>query len=140
MSLKMKPRYSLIVAFVIAVPLVLLVLNTADSGSPGIIPTATPTSDSANGQVERGGEPVETNTHLMATPEAAETMTMPESDGTTLLQTYCAQCHSVKLLEKTRMSRANWEKTLSRMERYSDLTSDAEKLLVLEHLTAPDKP
>lgn len=136
----MKPRYTLIIAIAVAIPAVLLMINTANTGSPGTSPTVMPPSGMANGQVERGGEPVETSTHLVTTPEAAETITMPEPDGATFLQTYCAQCHSVKLLEKTKMSRESWEKTLSRMERYSGLIGEAEKVLLLEQLAAPDKP
>lgn len=136
----MKPKYTLIVAIVVAIPVVLLMINTADSGSPGTSPTIMPPSSTASEQVELRGRSVETKTPLTATPEAEDSLIVPEGSGATLLQTHCAQCHSVKLLEHTRKSRADWEKTLSRMERHSGPLSDAEKLLVLEHLTTSAKP
>lgn len=135
----MKPRYSLVAAIVVAIPIALLVLNTVDSGSPETGPTVAPPSGMAKEQVESIGGPVEANAVLTVTPQAAEPIVL-EQDGTTLLQAHCAQCHSVKLLEHTRKSRADWEKTLSRMERYSGLLSDAEKLTVLNLLDASDKP
>jgi cytochrome c1 len=140
MRLKMKPRYSLIVAVVIVIPVVLLVLNTADSGSPETGATIKPSSSTVHGQAESVGKSVEANIGLTATPEIDEALIAPDQSGMTLLQTNCAQCHSIKLLEQTRKSRASWEKTLSRMERYSGLVNDTEKLMVLDHLTASDKP
>jgi hypothetical protein len=140
MRLKMKPRYLLIAVFVVAIPVAFLVLNTVNSGSSEDGPTVVLPSGTANGHVVSVSGSGETTTRLTATPEAAESLMVPEQSGRMLLQSHCAQCHSVKLLEQTRKSRANWEKTLSRMEMYSGLVSDAERLSVLEYLAGPDKP
>lgn len=140
MRLKMKPRYLLVAAIVVAIPVLLLVLNTVDSGTPDASPTVAPPSGTAKEQAARVGGPVEANAGLTATPGAAQSLITPEGDGTMLLQTHCAQCHSVKILERTRKSRTEWEKTLARMEKYSGLVNDAERLMVLDHLAASDKP
>lgn len=134
----MKPRTSLIAAFAVAIPVALLLLIATACSSTG--PTATSSSLATNGQAESAGGPVEADAVSTAAREAAEPLVSSEQGGPRLLQTYCAQCHSVKLLEQTRKSRAEWEKTLSRMERYSGHLTEIETLVVLDHLAAPDRP
>ena len=140
MKLKLKPRYSLIAALIVAISVTLIMLGTAGCGSPEANPTAMPSSAMANEQRENMGEPAEADSRRPATTEAAGSLTVQEGSGATLLQTHCAQCHSLKLLELTRKSRAEWEKTLARMERHTGLLGDTEKRLVLEQLTASDEP
>jgi cytochrome c5 len=140
----MKPRYSLVAVAVIAAAIVLLLLNSVHADSPQGSPTVASSSGTALEQVENenvGGLDA-TKTSQAASPaaqQAAGSSTAPEGNGAILLQTYCAHCHSVKLLEHTRKSRAEWEKTLARMERHSGLSSEAEKLIVLDYLAASDK-
>lgn len=135
----MKRGYLSVAALLVALPVVLLMLNTVATGTLGDGRKVMLTSHTENGQVENTSDLVETDARPTAVTEPSESLVTTERSGTTLLQTHCAQCHSVKLLEQTRKTRKNWEKTLSRMEKYSDPMSDAEKYLILEYLAVPDK-
>lgn len=136
----MNHRKSLVAVLVVAITIAFFVLIAAKRGSPGVSATALTPSVAVDEPVTRVSEPVETNTRSVTGSAAVGHQALAAEDGLTLLQTHCSECHSVKLLEKTRMSHGAWEKTLSRMERYSGTLSDAERAVVLDHLVAPDVP
>ncbi len=136
----MKPRISLIVIFVVAIPVLLFTLIAAGRGGPGTNPATTQPSDTANGQTEHISEPPGEKAPQANVTETDETGLSSEQDGRTLLQAHCAQCHSVKLLERSNMPRAQWESTLTRMETHTGHLSDVERATLLDYLAAPDKP
>lgn len=94
----------------------------------------------ANGQAEGVGVQAEAQARPSAATEPAESQVTQSQNGSSLLQTYCAQCHQVRLLEQTRRPRAGWERILSRMERHGVRLSEAEKSILLDYLTVPEKP
>lgn len=129
----MKSRTSLIAVLFATIPLMIFVLIAAGCRAPETSTATAPASVMADGPAEMAGESTEATA-------ATGTQVATEQDGKTLLQSYCAPCHSVTLLEKTRKTRAEWEKTLSRMERHSGPLNDSERLLILDHLVIADRP
>lgn len=97
-------------------------------------------------QMERVEGKVETDAPISSTPisstlilnvtPTAESEVAPFQDGSALLRDYCARCHSVKLLERTKKSPSDWEKILLRMEKNGAHLSEAEKSVLIDHLTA----
>lgn len=135
----MNHRSSLVAISIVTISAAFLLLIAPDFLSPnGSLP---PTSHSAavEEQATKVTKPEEAEARLATEREAAGPQASKVDDGLVLLTTYCSECHSIRLLEKTRMSRSAWEKTLSRMERHSGRMSDSERALVLEHLAGPNE-
>ncbi|UCC51510.1 MAG: hypothetical protein JSV68_20750 [Anaerolineaceae bacterium] len=132
----MQPRYSLIAIFLISILFVIFQLINTGPGLPSTSPPTVTTSYRLDPQVEILEAPVETSVIIPVTTEAAESPVTPQQDGSELLQEHCAQCHAVQLLEQSKKSRTDWEKTLSRMERIGMLMSDTERYVVLDYLTS----
>ncbi len=61
-------------------------------------------------------------------------------DGASLLNSRCARCHTVELIKQTKHTRAEWGNTLAQMEKMGVTLSDDEKIVLIEYLTAVDKP
>ena len=135
----MNHRNSLIAIFVVAISAAFLLLIATDLLLPRGSLSALSPSEAVDEQATKFAEPVETDARLATEREVAGLQASATDDGPALLTTYCAECHSVRLLEKSRTSRSAWEKTLSRMERYSGRMSDGERALVLEYLAGPDE-
>jgi mono/diheme cytochrome c family protein len=72
--------------------------------------------------------------------EPAAPQETPINDGTALLERHCAKCHLVQRLQQIKKPPSEWEKTLTQMETMGVHLEDAEKVDLLEYLTAADKP
>ena len=99
----------------------------------------TPTVVTVDGQGERVELQVKDSAPISAATEPSETQVASPQDGSSLLQIHCAKCHSVKLLERSKKPREEWERILLRMERAAVRLTDSERSALLEYLAAPDK-
>jgi cytochrome c5 len=133
----MQPRYAFIAVFLIAILVVFVHLKNTDPGIPRTGPTTVEPSHTPDAQAESIEAQAEMNAIISATTGAAESQVTPQQDGPELLQDHCAQCHAVHLLEQSKKSRTDWEKTLSRMEKNGVRLTDTEKYILLDHLAAP---
>lgn len=61
-------------------------------------------------------------------------------DGSSLIDSHCAQCHTIQRLKQTKKTRTGWENTLAKMERIGVSLSDTEKVVLLDYLTGIAEP
>lgn len=64
----------------------------------------------------------------------------PAGNGEQLLEQRCSQCHSSARAKNEQMTRAEWEKTVSRMVRRGAKLSEAEQKTLVDYLAATYKP
>jgi len=139
----MHPKSTAAAALLILILAVILVLINPDFGHPGISPAPIRPTENPNAQVENARVQNKTSSSISAARIPAVSQVVPPQDnpsidGPSLLQNHCAQCHLVKLLEQSKKSRDDWEKTLSRMEEIGVRLSDAERSVLLDHLAVPN--
>ena len=97
-----------------------------------------PQSDVRYRGVRRVGD--QDNALVSLTPEAIKSQKTPMQDGLALLKTHCIRCHNTAWFDKIETPRSEWEQALAQMEAMGVHLSDAEKFVLLDYLTAADKP
>jgi cytochrome c5 len=95
-------------------------------------------SNIRNVPVERVDVRITAGATISSTTEPLVFQAASLQDGSSLLESHCAQCHNTKSLEKTKKSYAEWKKTLSHMETMGVHLNDSEKVDLLNYLTATD--
>jgi hypothetical protein len=91
-------------------------------------------------QVEPVEGQVEADVLISNSTETATTQMTPELDGQSLLQSRCGRCHVVEKLEQIEKTRSEWEEAVALMKGMGVKLSDAEKVVLLDYLTATDEP
>lgn len=138
----------MIIALVVIIFIAALALLAANVIFAGTIPPAATTSSAQDVQTRPAG--VQTETAPSSLPTLAPTpwstlgpTSSPKAaspDGPSVLQDRCTQCHSLAPIQRVKKTRAEWAKTLSRMESLGAKMSDAEKTILLDYLSAAEKP
>lgn len=67
-------------------------------------------------------------------PSTAPTVAAPAADGAALLDERCSACHSAGVPKQLKMSRSDWDKTVSSMVGRGAKLTDAEKAVLLDYL------
>jgi mono/diheme cytochrome c family protein len=136
----MRLRYVLISFFFNAVFAVILALLASCSAPQDIDKQLNSSPEVKDSLVEQVAFQVDSSSLVSATMELVESQETPMQNGLELLNSNCVGCHNLAWFGQTEKSRAEWEKGLERMEAMGVNLSDAEKALLLDYLTAPDKP
>ena len=68
------------------------------------------------------------------TPASPKQAASPASIGASLLETRCSVCHSVDRPKGARKTRAEWERTVTRMISNGAQLAESEKTILVEHL------
>lgn len=89
--------------------------------------------------VASGALVMRTNPDIQDTPLTV-TQESPLQDGGSLLSSRCARCHTVELIKQISQTRAEWENTLTQMEKMGAALNDDEKIVLIDYLTGIDKP
>lgn len=140
----MRLRYSLVTVFVAAILGGILALNSGESVPPAISRTTLPPSTAQSVREESPAVEIEDAGPVSAARatvvfELTASQDSPSIDGPSLLQEHCGQCHLVQLFERSNRARADWEKTLSRMEEIGVQLSQAERSVLLDLLAVPNE-
>ena len=70
------------------------------------------------------------------TDEPAATQEGRNRDGQVVLEAHCTQCHTAQMLEQINQPRADWEKSLAKMEGFGVTVNETEKAVLLDYLSA----
>jgi hypothetical protein len=134
----MKLKFLFTTIFLAAIFIVVLVLLAAYGIPANAVPLTKPAHevrDSFEVNVE-----IQVDAEAL-TPTATTAPKVTElPDGPTLLVSRCTQCHVARLLEKMEKPRAEWELSLAKMEALGVQLNEAEKVILLDYLSAIDKP
>ncbi len=130
----------ILIALVVTTFVAALALLAAKSISASTNPLSGTQSQVQGAPTERSAVPTEigpSNASTQAPTPSAETALQ---QGQLLLQTRCTQCHGLQRALQAKKTRAEWEKTLSRMQSFGASISDAEKNVLLDYLTSVNTP
>ncbi len=135
----MRAKYLLIATLFVTAFVAVLVLNAANSVPGGTILLSK--SQSEEQDVQTRPTQVKTQVGSLSSSTAIPTSSIekPIQDGPSLLQAHCTQCHEVQWLQQVKKTRIEWEKALSKMERFNVKISEAEKTVLLDYLAIADE-
>lgn len=135
----MRSRYIFIIVLSAVIFIAILALRGAGSLPEGsVTPTDSPPDQAAMAEqveVQIGGD-----TAVSTTVELAATQDTQGQDSSLILEEHCSQCHTAESLEQIKQTRANWEKSLAKMEGFGVKLDEVEKAVLLDYLAAAEQP
>ena len=129
-----------IVTFIVTAFVAALVLFAAKSIPASTTPPPKTESGVQGVQPKSSEIPTEIGSLSLSTKAPTSSPEMALQEGPLLLETRCTQCHSLETVLQVTKTRAEWEKTLSKMESLNVNISDSEKKVLLDYLTSVDDP
>lgn len=136
----MRPRYSSVPVIFVTIFIANFVLLAACSMSPSTVTQTDAPSAVRSDSVGLAESQADAGALISTAAEPAAPQETPINDGTALLERHCAKCHLVQQLQQIEKPPSEWEKTLAQMEGMGVHLEDAEKVDLLNYLTAADKP
>lgn len=125
-----------VIAFVAA--LVLLAANSISASTSSLL------KSTLDVQEDVQTEPAKVKTEVGSSNIPTHVPTpFPETSfqtGPSLLQTRCTRCHQLQWLQQVNKTRMEWERTLSKMEKFNVKLRDSEKNDLLDYLANVDQP
>jgi cytochrome c5 len=135
----MRTRYLVVTMLGAIIFVVIFALRAA--GSPpesSVTPTESPPDQAAMAEqveVQIGGD-----TAVSATVELAATQETQGQDSSLILEEHCSQCHTAESLEQIKQTRADWERSLAKMEGFGVKLDEHEIAVLLDYLAAAELP
>ena len=136
----MRPRYFFVTMIFNVIVAIVLTLLASCSGPPNIADQIDPQPDVRGTLAEHAAVQDESEEPISETAETVLSQVTPIQDGLTLLSTHCAKCHVTTWFDQIEKTHSEWEMALDRMEAMGVQLSDAEKDILLDYLSAADKP
>jgi hypothetical protein len=136
----MRPKYLFTtIGFLTAIAVILVML------SKGFIPLSTftkvnPQSGGRDVPVESVEVQDDAGVLITSTIEPPATQVTLLQDGSSLLESHCARCHSTQKITQIKKSYAEWERALAQMEGMGVHLDESEKVVLLNYLAAAGKP
>ncbi len=135
-----RPAARMMIVLIVTVCVVTPALLAAKSIIANTIPFAITKSVVQNLQAKSSEVPTGVGSSNVSTQTPTSSSETALQEGSSLLQTRCTQCHSLKTIQQAKKTRAEWEKTLSKMESFGAKISDTEKNVLLDYITSVNKP
>ena len=135
-----RPRYFFAATIFVIIFGIVLVLGAAVYVPYGNPPQKNLSADMGAAPEKGDLNQVDDVTFVSSPTESIPTQETPLIDGYSLLETHCAQCHTVQKLIQIKKSRSQWEIILKQMEAMGALLSDSERNLLLKYLVTASEP
>lgn len=136
----MRPRYFFVTMIFNIIVAIVLTLLASCSGPPTIADQMEPQPEDRDALADHAAVQDDTGEPISETAETVASQATATQDGLTLLKTYCAACHVTAWFDQIEKSSSEWEMALDRMEAMGVQLSDPEKEMLLDYLSAADKP
>ena len=135
----MRSRYLVVTMLSAILFAMFLALRGARSLPEGSIsPTDLPAKKAAAGETVEAQ--VEAGMHTSTKVELATTQGTQRQDGSVILEGRCTQCHTAQMIEQIRQPRADWEKSLAKMETFGVQLDESERAVLLDFLAGDERP